>query len=453
MRNLISVILLCITVAASAKNIRIDSRKDLQQQFKQDKATYIVNTKIDLGCQTLYLPLSSTLKFEDSGYLVNGTIEGNISTIEADARPIFDTSIVITGTWNNRKVYSTWFTYEEGTSSNEQWRNITCFCEGKKTTHLYSPDTTYLVSAINQSAPIELPSNVYWHNQSTFQMQGCNFTKYSIVLIRNVENITIDGGTFLGDISTHIGNEGEWGHGIKVGGGKNIKLKNLSCNYCWGDGIDLIEGFDSGGDPTVNSIHITIDNVRCLYNRRQGMSIEAADHVNIKNSEFAFTGAVKRTDPSAGIDIEPWIDNAEKIYDIQIKNCKLHDNKGHDFHCMANWQMKDRFHTFPNDIVLEDCEIGSTWVTKTVGISFIKCNLKKNTAFYKANKVTMERSFIQELKKNDVDNFKKRKCKLPQADISYIVAPAVGVITLSLLAIAYRNNRNKDEINRNHNNS
>lgn len=143
----------------------------------------------------------------------------------------------------------------------------------------------------------------------------------------------------MGDVKNHIGNKGEWGHGIKLAGATNVVLKNFVVREFWGDGIDLIEADYVGSiDAGVgNCKRITIDNVKCLYNRRQGMSIEAAENIVVKNSEFAFTGKLSFTAPGAGVDIEPWCGNEHKIKRISFYNCQFHDNSGgSDFCCMSN---------------------------------------------------------------------------------------------------------------------
>lgn len=86
-------------------------------------------------------------------------------------------------------------------------------------------------------------------------------------------------------------------HSIKCGGARNIRLKNITCSYHSGDGIDLIEGLDINGKAAINCDNILIDLFKCLHDRRQGMSIEAAHNVAITNSEFAFTGTPDYTAP------------------------------------------------------------------------------------------------------------------------------------------------------------
>jgi hypothetical protein len=190
-----------------------------------------------------------------------------------------------------------------------------------------------------------------------------------------VENVTIEGGEFVGDLLTHQGSEGEWGHGIKCGGSKNIVLKKLTCRNFWGDGIDLIEGLDFRGQATIICDNVVIDNVKCLYNRRQGLSIEAAQNVKILNSVFSYTGELKKTSPSAGIDIEPWINNGKKLFNITINNCIMSNNKGPDLQIYIledfNYSEKDLI-----NLSIENSQMGSSFLCRALGVNFKRCQIK-----------------------------------------------------------------------------
>lgn len=89
------------------------------------------------------------------------------------------------------------------------------------------------------------------------------------------------------------------------------------------------------------------------------MSIEAASNVKIMNNKFAFTGSLQFTSLGVEIDIEPWIDNRNKIWNITVCKCRLYDNKGWDFQCEPNVQKRISYTSFTNNIVVSKCEIGS----------------------------------------------------------------------------------------------
>lgn len=328
--------LLMIALSVQAKTIHLKQNTDLTKVFGDAYTSFIVEDSLDLHGATIRLPFRSTLSFAINGSIHNGQIIGNSSLIKADERFILD-NIKIAGSWRNTKVYSCWFKLLEGkTSNNDIFAQLMQLCTGKQLTHFYMQKGSYYVSAIYRSAPILIPSNVYWHNEATIKMLPTDLEWYNIVYLNKSTNVTIDGGRFMGDVEHHKGNSGEWGHGIKCGGASNVVIKNVTCSHCWGDGIDLIEGLDNNKKPTYNCNNIVIDNVKCLNNRRQGISIEAASNVKILNSEFAYTGFPKYTSPGAGLDIEPWTDNKNKVWSVSVVNCKFHDNKGLDVQCEPN---------------------------------------------------------------------------------------------------------------------
>ena len=258
-------------------------------------------------------------------------------------------------------------------------------------------EDTFYVSAINRSAPIQIPSNVYWHNKSTIKMLPTDLEWYNIVLIEKANNITIDGGSFIGDLFNHIGNKGEWGHGIKCAGATNITLKRLTASYCWGDGIDLIEAFDEHNQPTINCNNIIVDSVQCIYNRRQGMSIEAASNVSVTNSIFAYTGTIKRTLPSCGLDIEPWIDNGKKVSNIILSRCIMHSNMGYDIQISGNFRKPNE--KIYNGFCIKDCQLNTMYAVRINGLKIEKTKISSELSINNVKGVNINTSYINKLSK------------------------------------------------------
>ena len=361
-------------IIVRAEIIAYNDEQNIIEQFVKSDTTYLINKIINLKEDTLHIPNNCVLKFSKNGKICNGTVIGSNTTIESLKCLIFE-NVIIDGTWNNQCVYSQWLNLiEGGESNNQQIENLMTLCNGINLTYLYTQEGEYYLTAIKNSAPIRVPSNTYWHNKSTIKLKGCNYTKYSLVLLSKVENVTIEGGEFFGDLITHQGSEGEWGHGIKCGGSKNIVLKNLTCRNFWGDGIDLIEGLDFKNQATIICDNVVIDNVKCLYNRRQGLSIEAAQNVKILNSVFSHTGKLKKTSPCAGIDIEPWINNGKKLFNITISNCIMSNNKGPDLQIYIpkhfNYSKKD----FIN-LTIENCQMGFSFLCGAIGVDFKECDI------------------------------------------------------------------------------
>lgn len=431
---------LLITLPVSAKTVHIMSEHRLGEALKYANTTYVIDESLNLKGRILQLPKNSILDFSSGGKINNGEIVGNNSIIKANAKLIFE-NIKIGGTWENTEVYSQWFQLSESQVSNDGvFSNLMQLCTGNKLTHFYMQKGTYYVAAVYRSAPIWVPSNVYWHNEATIKMLPTDMDRYNIVYLQKSNNVTIDGGAFIGDVESHKDKTGEWGHGIKCGGASNVVIKNVTCSYCWGDGIDLIEGLDENKKPTLNCNRITIDNVKCFYNRRQGISIEAASNVKITNSEFAYTGFPKYTSPGAGLDIEPWTDNKDKVWNITIVNCRFHDNRGLDVQCEPNVRKEKSFAKLHNNINFSKCDIGSMRIRYTKNITLLGCNVSKALYVLWADGVRLRKTTIEKYVKGEkLNNIKIIDCKIRPNLLSYTV-PVVGVSALVLFVIAkYKN--------------
>lgn len=367
--------------SACTKKIVVSS-KNWGNQLKYENTYYIIRERLDLKGKEFIVPNNSRLVF-DGGCLRNGTVIGKETTIQAERILVFE-NVAISGSWTNKEVYSEWLDFVEGkiVDNARNFENLMLLCAGSKMTHLYMQEGDYYCSVIKESSNIQVPSNVYWHNSATIKQIPTELQKYALVLIKQVDNVTIDGGAFVGDVQIHTSEKGEWGHGIKVAGATNIKLKNLVSREFWGDGIDLIEGeyngnLRAGVGPCKN---ITIDNVKCLYNRRQGLSIEAAWNVVVKNSEFAYTGKYKMTAPGCGVDIEPWCKNEEKIYNLKFENCYIHDNNPiRDFsvepNCQHNGNKKGPQYAPVNKVVINKCRTGHLFIHGANDVVFNQCDI------------------------------------------------------------------------------
>lgn len=143
-----------------------------------------------------------------------------------------------------------------------------------------------------------------------------------VLLAERVADVTISGGSILGERYKHQGTKGEWGHGVMVRGASRVTVRNVTISQCWGDGIS-VGGFHRKGEAAIPSSDILIDNVRCLGNRRQGLTIGRSRRVRVIDSEFSGTQGTK---PEYGIDIEP--DAPGTADDITIERCVLRNNRG-----------------------------------------------------------------------------------------------------------------------------
>lgn len=374
-RIIVSILFYILSSAYALSNneILITNNEDLHALSNKHNITYVISIHLDLKDSVITLAPYSTLRFIDEGLISNGSIVGDNSRIEAKETQIFN-NIKLYGIWDNSNVYGVWFDTPSNMSPcNSYFNNLMTLSKGDRMTHLYTALDTLYVEAINGAGAIRIPSNLYWHNQSIIYQLPCSFEKFSTIHLDNVHDVTIDGGMIIGDVKSHMGNSGEWGHGIKCSGAKDIIIKNISCNNCWGDGIDLIEGKYVKNKTGLNTCErIIIDKVKCNYNRRQGMSIEAATDVVVCNSEFCFTGAIKATLPTAGIDIEPWANNSDKIYNIKIENCRFIDNGRFDISFQTNLWRND-IQTYDSKTLLTNCSLKNCEFKYAGGVNVDKC--------------------------------------------------------------------------------
>lgn len=402
-RDLIPLLVFLFSCSVQAKTIIVSNNAKLENQFVFTKSKYIISDSINLNGQIIDIPVNSSLIFKGKGCLLNGTIAGNLTTIIAQRKCIFQ-NIKIQGSWCHKFVYGDWVGLKEKNVDNlQEFRALTALCKGPKLTHLYIGSGTFATSAVDGSAPIVLPSNTYWHNDATIQLLPCNFSKYSLVLVSKVNNVKIDGGIFLGDIEGHKSDIGEWGHGIKLGGATNVTLKNITCLKFWGDGIDIIEGIDDSGEATINCDRIVIDHVKCLYNRRQGLSLEAGSNIKIRNSEFAYTGSISYTAPGSGLVIEPWCNNRDKIWSVVIDKCNIHDNKGSDIVCLPNWLKKDNYYKLVNNIVVSNSVVGRMRIFNTNRITIQKTNISFLNVHHTKD-IIVEKSHVGKFQNDGVVN-------------------------------------------------
>ena len=403
----VAIILVVLTLDAEAcrkKVVLNGADKNWHNKVCSENTDYVIKNCIDLNGSTLTIPDNCCLVF-DGGVFQNGMLEGKHTNVSAGKTLIFK-DVTLTGSWNNGRVYSEWLDFIEGEKVDNacNFKNLMLLCKSDVMTHLYMQEGTYYCSVVTGSSNIIVPSNIYWHNLATICQLPTDSPKYGFVLIRKSNNVTIDGGVFVGDVKSHTGKDGEWGHGIKVAGASNVVLKNLVSREFWGDGIDLIEGEYVSSIASGVGIcdHITINNVKCLYNRRQGLSIEAAQNIIVNNSEFAYTGKFNISEAGCGVDIEPWCKNEKKIENIIFYKCYIHDNNPkRDFCVEANLQYydksKDPGYAPINKIVVKKCRIGKLYVLWANTVVFNCCEIEKISTFNFGYNVKMEKCRIGNL--------------------------------------------------------
>ncbi|GLQ50571.1 hypothetical protein GCM10010872_20200 [Dyella flava] len=143
--------------------------------------------------------------------------------------------------------------------------------------------------------------------------------RYGIIRIYDAKNVSLSGGTIIGERDAHLGQGGEWGMGIDIESCSDVSISNVVVKDCWGDGVYI--GLSHSSSPPCRNINL--QNVMAIGNRRQGMSIVACIGANVIDSKFLSTAG---TPPSCGIDLEPNGDNP--VSNIVIRNCNIEGNAG-----------------------------------------------------------------------------------------------------------------------------
>lgn len=178
------------------------------------------------------------------------------------------------------------------------------------------PSGTYMVDAVEKKRRLALKSDMTLKLDKGAILKAIpnNSRKYAVLSISDVSNVTVMGGTLEGDRTEHQGKAGEAGMGLRIErGAKDVTVAGVTSRKMWGDGFYVEDA------KNTKFCAVTADN-----NRRQGLSIVAADGVLVTDSIFSNTHGTR---PSAGIDLEP-DEPEQKIVNIRIQNSKFLNNAG-----------------------------------------------------------------------------------------------------------------------------
>ncbi len=150
---------------------------------------------------------------------------------------------------------------------------------------------------------------------------------YTILAIDKVSDVTVVGGVIQGDRKRHIGDKGQWGAGVQIGGSKNVAVLGTAAVDCWGDGFyignETAKGYLTGEFSAVPE-NIRLIDVQADNNRRQGISIIAGRNVEIIRPVLTNTSGVA---PAAGVDIEP-NSNRDFLENIVVADAVTKGNAG-----------------------------------------------------------------------------------------------------------------------------
>ncbi len=178
-----------------------------------------------------------------------------------------------------------------------------------------------LIDAVNTHVVMQSNVRLSLDPAAVLHAMATSSGTYQIVVATDVTNAGIIGGKIIGDLVSHTGGAGEWGHGISLSSVTDFTISDITITECWGDGIYISAG---GGQPSKN---VSVDHVSSDRNRRQGLSGISWIGGSITNSTFSNTGAINGTPPKGGIDFEP-NGATDQVTGISITNNKFIGNTG-----------------------------------------------------------------------------------------------------------------------------
>ncbi|MDD4103034.1 MAG: right-handed parallel beta-helix repeat-containing protein [Kiritimatiellae bacterium] len=111
----------------------------------------------------------------------------------------------------------------------------------------------------------------------------------------------------------------QWRHVINIKSAVNVRIEGLALTESGGDGIYL-----GSEKPEWPNRDITIRDVVCARNYRQGISVISAENLLIENTVMRDTAG---TPPGAGIDFEPNF-AGERLRQCVLRNCLTENNAG-----------------------------------------------------------------------------------------------------------------------------
>lgn len=298
---------------------------NIQNKFKKTNTIYKITKDMDLEGSTLIIPVGCTLDFQ-GGSFKNGTINFNNTSI-LSSKIAFKKDVHFSGTIKSQVIKSSWFEFDEidCIDTLKELLEISKDCTVHIENGTYNISTKYVEDtdypAGEENSVLIAPSNSRIILDGTIKLLTNSLKHYVVLSIRNKENVIVEGtGSIIGDVETHTGTTGEWGHGIQISSSKNITVKDISISKCWGDGITV-----SGKAETIpTGTNILIDGITSSYNRRLGISLIAGDGIKLVNSTTHDNATISGTSPAAGLDIEPNKD--EVINNVLVDNCIFYDN-------------------------------------------------------------------------------------------------------------------------------
>ena len=352
------------------KKISID-KTNAHNTIRTSNCVYIITGIIDLRGKTISIPPNCILDFK-KGAIYNGIIVGNVTKLTGlHAKCIgFD----VKGTWTLPYIDDKYFN-SEILSDNQIIASINNLQRDDVENQIVLTKKQYLCSIPKEDGClINLSSNTKLILHATISIKENSYASYNIIRIKGKENVSVSGGTLIGDVGAHsyaAGTTSQWGHGVHVYNSRHVVLDNITVTKCIGDGFTLSGELNShAGDTSKASSDVVVKNVVSRYNRRQGISIIHAESVTIENSAFSDTGVIESNTPSAGIDIEPNIQNdkSQTVRNVKVRNCVFERNIGASI--LSNHYVDYRGNKSVAAVEFENCRCDGRVEIHTGGINF-----------------------------------------------------------------------------------
>ena len=379
-------LLLCFTLAACkvscvkskrgnvTEKVIVNDAKQIVNLNLKEGQEYVVDGVVDLKGGNAVLPANVLISFKKDGAIVNGTLTGNGTRIRSDHESVL--GVHLKGTWCVDKISDLAFS-PEYLSDYDIIHNL----------NIVQSDTVYNKLTIHRNYKINIPqtggyalsmsSNSSLQLKSTLTLVPNDYAKYKIILIENKENVSVIGGSLVGDVGNHRYVEGttsEWGMGISILNSRNVTVSDINISRCIGDGIYI----SGGNEPSIGiyekaSKNVIIKDVTCDKNRRQGLSIIHVDGLTVKDCSFVNTGQIESTPPSAGIDIEP--NSNMSVRNVLIEKCTIINNKG--MAVATNNTYEDNGKLNYEKIVFSNCYTDGLLKAQSDDLLFRKCTFKE----------------------------------------------------------------------------
>jgi hypothetical protein len=162
-------------------------------------------------------------------------------------------------------------------------------------------------------------------NPGPFTGEGAGQSLFKALNVENVKFIGQGEGDNRATLKMNR-EEQDFNHLIDIKGVKNYKVSGLKLTGAGGDGIHIAGG--SGKTPIEGVLPYSenglITNIVADGNRRQGVSIDSANGLTLRDSTLINTNG---TAPAAGIDLEPSY-SYQSLQNVKIQDIDIRDNNG-----------------------------------------------------------------------------------------------------------------------------